>query len=102
MNITLKRNYGYELIFEADNIKVVEDIEERTYPKDESGKSIINLNPKRDIQTSAIEQFANVLQDMIYYRESDFDSSDLIKSLFDKLPSSKVQSLITELYNTYE
>ena len=32
MEITVKRNYGFELIFEAENenVKVTEDIEERT------------------------------------------------------------------------
>ena len=101
MNITLKRNHGYELIFEADNIRVVEDIEERTYEKDENGKLIINLNPKRDIKTDAIEQFVTVLDDMIYYRKAEFDSSDLIENLFEKLPSDKVQSLLTKLHNAY-
>jgi hypothetical protein len=101
MNITLKRNHGYELIFEADNIRVVEDIEERTYEKDENGKLIINLNPKRDIKTDAIEQFVTVLDDMFYYRKAEFDSSDLIENLFEKLPSDKVQSLLTKLHNAY-
>ena len=39
MEITLKRNYGFELIFKAENVNVVEDIEERIYSKNADGKS---------------------------------------------------------------
>lgn len=46
MKIFLKRNYGYELIFEAENVKVVEDIEDRIYSKTEDGK-IYNVLDKR-------------------------------------------------------
>lgn len=102
MNITLKRNYGYELIFEADNVKVTEDIEERIYPKDESGKTVINMHPQRDIKTTAIEQFVSVLDDMIHYREAEFDSSDLIERLFEKLPSEKAILLSAKLNRDYE
>ena len=102
MNITLKRNYGFELIFEAENVKVTEDIESREYPKDENGKTIINLNPKRDIKTDAIEQIVNVLDDMIYYREAEFDSSCLIERLFEKLPQEAANELLVKLKRNYE
>ena len=93
MEIRLRKNHGYELIFEAENVKIVEDIESRTYPKDDNGKTIIDLNPKRDIKTDVIDQIANVLNDMIYYREEEYDSSDLIKRLFEKLPSNVAMEL---------
>ncbi len=102
MNITLKRNYGFELIFEAENVKVTEDIESREYPKDENGKTIININPKRDIKTDALEQFVNVLEDMIYYREAEFDSSNLIERLFEKLPQESANKLLVKLKRDYE
>ena len=102
MEISLKRSYGYYLIFEADNVRVEEDIESREYPKDENGKIIVNLNPKRDIQTDAIQQFVSVLDDMIYYREADFDSSDLIERLFTKLPLSVAVNLADKLSKEYQ
>lgn len=102
MNIILKRNYGFELIFEAENVRVTEDIESREYPKDENGKTIININPKRDIKTDALEQFASVLGDMIYYREAEFDSSDLIELLFEKLPSDVAIKLVRKIKRDYE
>ena len=102
MNITLKKNYGFELIFEAENVRVTEDIESREYPKDENGKTIINLNPKRDIKTDAIEQIVNVLDDMIYYREAEFDSSSLIERLFEKLPQETANELLVKLKRNYE
>ena len=102
MNITLKRNYGFELIFEAENVMVTEDIESREYPKDENGKTIVNLNPKRDIKTDALEQFVNVLEDMIYYREAEFDSTNLIERLFEKLPSDVAIKLAEKIKRDYE
>ena len=69
---------------------------------DENGKTIINLNPKRDIKTDALEQFVNVLEDMIYYREAEFDSSNLIERLFEKLPSNVAIKLAEKIKRYYE
>ncbi len=80
MQITLKINYGYELIFEAENVRITEDVEDRIYSKTEEGKTDYETPPKRDIKTDALDQFASVLDDMICYREADFDSSNLIKT----------------------
>lgn len=101
MEITLKRNYGFELVFKAENIKITEEIEERIYPKDENGKSIINLNPKRDIKTEAVQQFVRVLEDLIHFREAEFDSSSLIEELFDKLPKNVASDLSIKLEREY-
>lgn len=101
MNIELKRNYGYELLIEADNVKISEDIEERIYPKREDGKIDFKAHPKRDIKTEAIEQIVNLLDDMIYYREANFDSSNLIEHLFDKLPNTQKALLLESLNKTY-
>lgn len=101
MEISLKRSYGHYLIFQFDNVRVEEDIESREYPKDENGKMIFN-NPKRDIQTDAIQQFVTVLDDMIYYREAEFDSSDLIEHLFTKLPLSVAVNLADKLSKEYQ
>lgn len=101
MEITLKKNYCYELIFEADNVRVVEDIESREYPKDENGKTIFNFSPKRDIKTDVLEKMTEVLDDMIYYREAEFDSSNLIEKLFKKLPLDLAITLIKKLERDY-
>lgn len=102
MNITLKRNYGFELIFEAENVRVIEDIEERIYSKTEDGKTDYKTPPNRDIQTHAIEQFVSVLDDMIYYRDAEFDSSSLIERLFEKLPQESANKLLVKLKRDYE
>lgn len=101
MEISLKRNYGFELIFKAENVNVVEDIEDRIYGKTEDGKTDFR-NVTRDVKTDVIEQFVSVLDDMISYREAKFDSSDLIERLFEKLPNDKIDLLITKLKRDYE
>ncbi len=101
MEISLKRNYGFELIFKAENVNVCEDIEERIYGKTEDGKTDCK-NVKRDVKTDVIEQFVSVLDDMIYYREAEFDSSDLIERLFEKLPQDVCDKLLVKLKRDYE
>ena len=101
MEISLKRNYGFELIFKAENVNVVEDIEDRIYGKTEEGKTDFK-NVTRDIKTDVIEQFVSILDDMINYREAKYDSSDLIERLFEKLPNDKIDALIKKLKRDYE
>ena len=101
MEISLKRNYGYEIIVKADNVNIEEDIEERTYPKDDNGKTDFKKPPKRDISTSAIDMFVRVLEDMILFRDKEYDSTGLIEGLFDKLPSAAAIELAAKLSKNY-
>ena len=97
MEISLKRNYGYFLIFKAENVSVEEDVEERIYSKTEDGKTDFSKPPKRDINDDILEQITSLLSDLIYYREREFDSSSLIEGLFDKLPSELANKLLIKL-----
>ncbi len=97
MEITLKKNYGYELVFSTENVKVEEDVEEREYSKKEDGRIDFSIPPKRDIKTDALNTFVNILDDLIYYREKEFDSSVLIERLFEKLPNNIAISLLEKL-----
>ena len=97
MEISLKKSHGYFITFKADNVDVIEDIEERTYEKLENGKYDFLKTPKRDISTDSLNQIVSLLDDMIYYRESKFDSSSLIESLFDKLSEENKAKLVLKL-----
>jgi hypothetical protein len=101
MEIAIERNYNTYLIFKAENVNVEEGIESRVYGKTEDGRTDYT-NATRDIKTDVIEQFVSVLDDMIYYREADFDSSGLIERLFEKLPQDVCDKLIIKLKNNYE
>lgn len=102
MNIKVgARNYGCYLIIEADNVRIEEDIETREYPKDENGKTVFDRGCKRDVDTDALDQIASVLSDMIYYRKSAYDSSELIAQLFDKLPAEVGARLYEGLEGKY-
>ena len=101
MEISVKRNHGFELIFKAENVNVCEDIEERIYAKTEDGKTDYK-NVKSDVSTEVIAQFVSVLDDMIYYRKADFDSSILIERLFEKLPQQVADNLLVKLKRDYE
>ena len=101
MEISLKKNHGYELIFKAENVNIIEDVEERIYSKTADGKTDFNTTPKKDIKTDVLEQFVTVLDDMLYYREAEFDSSDLIEKLFEKLPEEVANNLFVKLQLDY-
>jgi len=101
MEILLKKNINFNLIFKAENVNVCEDIEERIYAKTEDGKTDY-VNVIRDIKTDVIEQFVSLLEDLISNREADYDSRDLIGLLFNKLPLKLAKDLIKELNSNYE
>ena len=101
MEISIKRNYGTIVIIKSDNVYIEEDAEDRIYFKTDGGKSDFTKAPKRDIKTEILDQFAMVLSDLICYRVDDYDSSDLIKELFEKLPETLTTSLLQELNNKY-
>ena len=95
-----KSHYGCNLIIEADNVKIVEDIEKRTYSRDDNGK-LNEIFPERDIEDSALKMVSQVLEDMIYYRKSEFDSCNLIDQLFGKLPILEREKLLSNLNRDY-
>lgn len=102
MEIKLKSNYGFYLIIKADNVNIEEDIETREYQKGEDGKANYSLAPNRDISTESIDMMTGVLEDMIYYRKKDYDSSELIKSLFLRLPQGAAEKLASYLHSEYQ
>jgi len=102
MEITLIRRNGFDLEIKADNVHISEDIEERIYSKTLEGKTDFTMPPKRDIKTDEINKIDRLLQDMIYYRKAEYDSSGLIKLLFEKLPAKVACVLSNELANQYE
>jgi len=101
MKIEIKRNYGTYLVVTADNVNIEHDIEERKYFKTEDGKTDYNKAPTRDINTDTLGQFVSVLEDMIYYREAEYNSSHLIERLFEKLPTSLAEELLKKLKEQY-
>ena len=101
MNIALNaKSFGYELVVTADNVNICEDVESRTYEKDDNGK-LDYSKCKRDVSTDAIDQIASVLSDMVYYRKDDYDSSALIEQLFDRLPHSEAERMAAKLHKQY-
>ena len=101
MTIEFKKSfYGYDLIIEADNVKICEDVESREYQKDENGKVV--GNPKRDVCTSAMDMVSKTMEDMVYYRFEEFDSTSLIENLFEKLPALGRARILEKLNKEYK
>jgi len=99
MEISLNTKGGFELIIEAENVKIVEDIEERVYVKGEDNKII---RVERDIKEQPIMTIINVLDEIMYRRVKEIDSSTLIQTLFTKLPSNVASDLVEALYGEYK
>lgn len=94
MEITLKTgNYGFDLIVKAENVNILEDIQERIW----ENNSIV----RRDIKDEWVENIAQLMEDIIYYRVADFDSSSLIEQLFNKLPQETAEKLTDKLFKDY-
>jgi len=99
MEISLKARHCFELIIEAENVKIVEDIEERVYIRGEE-KQLIRI--EKDILEEPIMDIINVLDEIMYRRVKEIDSSTLIETLFTKLPSNIAHDLVEKLYKDYK
>lgn len=102
MKISVRGGYvATDVTIEAENVKIVEDISEMRYGKKEDGKTDYSKRLGSDITNEYMDQFTTVLDDIIYYREQPYDSSELIKKLVNKLPSDIRENLLKELNNEY-
>lgn len=99
MNIQVKNRYGCELIIEDDDTVITVDAEKRTYPfKKEDGKTDYSRCEK-DVDEAVLDEFSCALGDLIYYREKEYDSSDIILALFEKLPEQQKQEVYEKIKN---
>lgn len=80
---------------------VEEDIEERIYSQTEDGKTDYSIPPKRDVNIEILDQFSMIMEDLIYYRVENYNSTCLIEKLFEKLPDDLAQKLISKLNEEY-
>lgn len=102
MKISVKGGYtSTEVIVEAENVRIVEDISHSIYGKKEDGKTDYTKYLGTDIEDESLRQFTEVMEEITYYRNAPFDSSDLIKRLFEKLPDDVCQNLLKELNESY-
>jgi hypothetical protein len=98
MNIQVKNRYGVEVVItNADDDCITVDAEKRTYSfKKEDGKTDWSRCEK-DGDESILDEFSCALNDLIYYREKGYDSSDVILTLFEKLPEQQKQEVLNKL-----
>jgi hypothetical protein len=102
MKISVKDSwYSTHLIFEAENVKVDEDISETIYGTKEDGKTDFTKRLGKDISEDYMNQFITLLDDIVYYRVAPFDSSDLITKLVEKLPVNVRKGLIEQFIADY-
>ena len=102
MNIEyIERNYSKIIKITADNVNIEEDVEFREYAKKEDGKIDWTRNVCRDISDEYMNMIARVMSDMAYYRERPYDSSQLIRQLFERLPSEAASELVHRLNKEY-
>lgn len=84
-------SFGYlTAIFSDINVKIEQDVCQRS-----SGYR------RRESSDEGIELFSKPLDDLMYYRENEYDSSDLIIRLFEKLPGEKQQQLLKQFIKDY-
>lgn len=103
MKISVEHKYSStSVIVEAENVRIDESISHSVYERKEDGKPDYTHRIGDDIDDNAIKQFATVMEDIAYYRESDFDSSSLIRVLFEKLSDDVRKKLLDALNDDYQ
>jgi len=102
MEIDVKTSWsGTEVIVTADNVKIIEDISESLYGKKDDGSTDYTKRTGRDITDKYFGMFIDVMDEIAYDRNREFDSSGLIERLFDKLPSAKQELFYKWLLENY-
>lgn len=103
MKITFEPStYSYEIIVETENARIVGDIQERTFPHTTKEGKIDYSRPLRSVSTESMRMVADLLEQMIDLREEEFNSSDLIFSLTEKLSEEDREKLFKKLKDYYE
>ena len=91
--------YRKQIEFEDSDFKGIVDVEYRKWEKDESGKTVCTV---RDVDDDAMYQVSKCLENMANSRVREFDSSECIMQLFDKLPADVKRRLVSELSSEIE
>lgn len=104
MEIQIKgsNSYGTEIHYKADNVHVTEDVYETIYGIGENGKTDYSNRLGRDIIKDVLDKFCGVTEDLIYYRESEYDSSTLIRQLLNKLPEKEKLEIYKQLKEEFD
>lgn len=98
MEIKVKHKYSdTDIVIKADNVNIEERLSETIYELKEDGKNDYTKRKGYDITNVAMSQFAEILDDILYYRSRPFDSSTLIENLVAKLPDGKREEVIKSL-----
>jgi len=92
-----RSHYCKNIVVKDTNVHIEEDVEKRTFFKDEEGNSKI----VRDISDDSLNMVSSTLDHMIYDRVADYDSSGLIESLLEKLPQEKREELYKHIREEY-
>lgn len=100
MNIELKSSYDYHtVVVTAENVKIEHDVTYSEWEK-RDGKSIKTLSGC--IEDREMQSLCSFMEDIAYLRVRPYDSSELIKQLFAKLPDNKAKELLNTLNKDYE
>lgn len=95
--------YKGNLIITADNVKIEEDVFYNVYAKKEDGKTDFSKILVRDeVRDEYLDMMSSVLEDLIYWRKQEYDTSNLIMYLFEKLPIQKQKELQQQISKTYQ
>lgn len=102
MELEIKKQYSTAyLIVKDTNVHIEEDVSETFYHVGEDGKTDFSKRLRSDITDDAMKKVLTFAEDLIYYRESNYDSSALIEQCFYKLPQETAVNLIKKLTKEY-
>jgi hypothetical protein len=104
MEIQIKgsNSYGTEVHYKADNVHMTEDVYETIYGTSEDGKIDYGKRLGRDITKDVLDKFCGITEDLMYYREAEYDSSTLIQQLLNKLPEKEKVEVYKQLKEEFD
>ncbi|MCB9019229.1 MAG: hypothetical protein H6546_02765 [Chitinophagales bacterium] len=90
--------YSKDVKLSHGDTDITIDVGEREWEMMEDGEMKCIM---RDVSDEAMEKFTQMMAEMVYSRKREFDSSDLIETLFEKLPTDKAVELAARLKEQY-
>jgi|SRR5690606_13308275 len=102
MEITLDSRYNaYTIKVESGDAVITSDVTHIEFIREEENGKAVRTTHYREPNNEIINNLQSVLEDLVYNRVNDVDSSYLIGVLFSKLPQDKVQDLLNTLNEDY-
>lgn len=98
MEIEFKQGYHSHILrVKSEHTVIEEDVSKTNYGIDENGKINYKDRLGYSVENNVLQQFENIIEDMLYYSKDFYDSLPFIRRLVDMLDTEQKEQLFNQL-----